>query len=83
MAGEEEATCPTCSLIVRVIYDVVSAVSYIKFGFIAGHVTNVSSSYHFIGIIMCDFVLLQEAFKASADEVELDSKLKNLKLETN
>lgn len=26
MAGEEEATCPTCSLVVRVIYDLVSAV---------------------------------------------------------
>lgn len=70
MAGEEVATCPSCSLVVKVIYDLVrQRITNIITNklFICNIGSKMTTTYKFIPLII--FVLLQEKFKAEAEEL--------------
>lgn len=79
IAGEEVATCPSCSLIVRVIYDAVSS-SMCNFIF----ETNDSFPEYALTTNQLFFSIRnsQDMFKAEDDdETELNEKLKDMSLE--
>lgn len=72
IAGEETATCPSCSLIVKVIYDPVSDTEELK-----------TKQYNFLEINQIS-LFFQEMFKAETEEdTTLNDKLSELKLEKN
>lgn len=68
IAGEEEATCPSCSLVVKVIYDPVRYIYRMIQIAIFKQREN---------------IVFQEMFKAAEDEEtnQLDEKLKQLAIE--
>lgn len=81
MEGLEEATCPSCSLVVKVIYNKVGAVAKIYLCQVAGHrrhITLVTTKWLFFSYLMPNTCSSsQEMFQKESD---LEKKLNNLSL---
>lgn len=70
MAGEEVATCPSCSLVVKVIYDVVSnkKISSLLLPLYL-HIALIILIALLLGLKLLSTKNLQEKFKAESEEI--------------